>query len=223
MANNKQQEAQQEQVATTVSGVEEFFKKNQKIIEWCVIAVLVVVLAIFAINRWYITPQKQEAQSQMFQAEQMFRDGNFESALNGDGNVLGFNQIIDNYGKRGGKSVYLYAGLCNLQLGNYEEAISLLKKYSTKDKIMQGRAFCATGDAYSELKDYGNALAFYKKAAALDENPYAASYLLKAGIVCEESGNNAEAVKFYKEIEDKYPQTLEGIDIQKYISRIENK
>ena len=223
MANNKQQEAQQEQVATTVSGVEEFFKKNQKIIEWCVIAVLVVILAIFAINRLYITPQKQEAQSQMFQAEQMFRDGNFESALNGDGNVLGFNQIIDNYGKRGGKSVYLYAGLCNLQLGNYEEAISLLKKYSTKDKIMQGRAFCATGDAYSELKDYGNALAFYKKAAALDENPYAASYLLKAGIVCEESGNNAEAVKFYKEIEDKYPQTLEGIDIQKYISRIENK
>ena len=223
MANNKQQEAQQEQVATTVSGVEDFFKKNQKIIEWCVIAILVVILAIFAINRWYITPQKQEAQSQMFQAEQMFRDGNFESALNGDGNVLGFNQIIDNYGKRGGKSVYLYAGLCNLQLGNYEEAISLLKKYSTKDKIMQGRAFCATGDAYSELKDYGNALAFYKKAAALDENPYAASYLLKAGIVCEESGNNAEAVKFYKEIEDKYPQTLEGIDIQKYISRIENK
>ena len=223
MANNKQQEAQQEQVATTVSGVEEFFKKNQKIIEWCVIAILVVILAIFAINRLYITPQKQEAQSQMFQAEQMFRDGNFESALNGDGNVLGFNQIIDNYGKRGGKSVYLYAGLCNLQLGNYEEAISLLKKYSTKDKIMQGRAFCATGDAYSELKDYGNALAFYKKAAALDENPYAASYLLKAGIVCEESGNNAEAVKFYKEIEDKYPQTLEGIDIQKYISRIENK
>ena len=223
MAKNNQQETPREQVATTVSGVEVFFKKNQKWIEWALIAVLVIIFGIFAVNRWVITPAKVEAQGQMFKAEQLFRAGDFETALNGDGNVLGFTDIISNYGKKAGKSVYLYAGLCNLQLGNNEEALSLLGKYKAGDKIMQGRAWCAMGDAYSNLKDYKNALSFYKKAAALEDNALAASYLLKAALVSEELGDTAGALKLYKEIETKYPQTLEGYDIQKYISRIENQ
>lgn len=223
MAKNNQQEAQQEQVATTVSGVEEFFKKNQKWIEWALIALLVIILGIFAYNRWVVAPARAEAQGQLFQAEQLFRSGDFETALNGDGNILGFTDIISNYGSRAGKAVTLYAGLCNLQLGKYDEAIALLKKYNVKDKVMQGRAFCAIGDAYSNLKDYTNALAYYKKAAALGENELTPGYLLKAALVCEETGDNASALKLYKEIESKYPQTVEGYDVQKYISRIENQ
>ena len=160
----------------------------------------------------------------MFQAERLFDEGNFEAALNGDGNNLGFNDIISNYGTKAGKSVYLYAGLCNLNLGNNEEAIAQLKKYNVKDNVMMGRAYCTIGDAYSNLKDHANALSFYKKAAALDEqNPFNANYLLKAALVCEETGDTDAALKLYKEIETKYPQTLEGVDVQKYISRIENK
>ena len=223
MAKNNQKEAQQEQVATTVSGVEEFFKKNQKWIEWAVLALLIVILAIFAINRWVIAPAKAEAQAQLFPAEQLFRAGNYEAALNGDGNTLGFTDIIDNYGKRAGKAANLYAGLCNLQLGNNEEAIALLKKYSVKDKIMQARAYSAIGDAYSNLQDYTNALDWYKKAAALEDNEFRPAYLLKAALVMEETGDTAGALSLYKEIETKYPQTVEGYDIQKYISRIENQ
>ena len=223
MAKNNQQEVPQEQVATTVSGVEEFFKKNQKWIEWALIALLVVIFGIFAINRWVIAPARVEAQGQMFQAEQAFRAGEWQTALEGDGNILGFNEIIAQYGKKGGKSVYLYAGLCNLQLGNNEEAIEQLKKYSSKDKIMQGRAYCALGDAYSNLQDYAMALNFYKKAAELEDNAYVADYLFKAALVSEELGDKAGALKLYKEIETKYPQTLTGYDIQKYISRIENE
>ncbi len=223
MAKNNQKEAQQEQVATTVSGVEDFFKKNQKWIEWAVLALLIVILAIFAINRWVIAPAKAEAQAQMFPAEQLFRAGNFEAALNGDGNTLGFNDIISNYGKRAGKAVYLYAGLSNLQLGNNQAALDLLKKYSVKDKIMQGRAYSAIGDAYSNLKDYTNAMAWYKKAAALEDNEFRPAYLLKAALVSEETGDLAGALSLYQEIKTKYPQTVEGYDVQKYISRIENQ
>lgn len=223
MAKNNQQEAQQEQVVTTVSGVEEFFKKNQKWFEWGLIAAVVIVLAVLAVHRWVTVPARQEAQGQLFKAEQAFRANDFETALNGDGNTLGFNDLISKYGTKGGKSVYLYAGLCNLQLGNNEEAVACLKKYNVKDKILQGRAYCAIGDAYSNLQNYGEALSFYKKAAALEDNLFAAGYLFKAAMVCEELGDTAAALKLYKEIETKYPQTIEGYDIQKYISRIENK
>ncbi len=52
---------------------------------------------------------------------------------------------------------------------------------------------------------------------------FSAAYLLKAGAVCEELGDNAKALSFYKEIKEKYPQSMEGYEIDKYISRIENK
>ena len=52
---------------------------------------------------------------------------------------------------------------------------------------------------------------------------FAAGYLLKAGVVCEELGDNAKALTFYKKIKDQYPQSIEGYDIDKYITRIENQ
>lgn len=52
---------------------------------------------------------------------------------------------------------------------------------------------------------------------------FAAGYLLKAGLVAERLGEDAKALSFYKTIKDKYPQSIEGYDIDKYIGRIENK
>lgn len=223
MAQKKQTAAQTEQVASTVSSVELFFKKNEKLVEGLIIGIVVVVCGFLALNKWYLVPVKEEAKAQMFNAEQQFRAGDYEKALNGDGNVLGFKDIATQYGSKAGKSVYLYAGICNLQLGNNQEAISSLKKYSTSDKIMAARALCCLGDAYSNLGSQKEAVAYYKKAASKDDGQYAAGYLLKAGIASEAAGDNAAALGFYKQIEQNYPNTLEGYDIQKYISRIENK
>ena len=50
---------------------------------------------------------------------------------------------------------------------------------------------------------------------------YAAGYLLKAGAVCEKLGQKDQALAFYKRIKEQYPQSMEGYDIDKYISRIE--
>ena len=51
----------------------------------------------------------------MFKAEQKFAQGNFELALNGDDNTMGFEEIIDTYGSKAGEAVYLYAGASALQ------------------------------------------------------------------------------------------------------------
>ena len=52
---------------------------------------------------------------------------------------------------------------------------------------------------------------------------YAAGYLLKAGVTAEKLGQNEKALAFYETIKDKYPQSMEGYDIDKYIGRIQNK
>ena len=222
MANKPtEQELRQQNVAEAVSKTELFFQKNGKLIYGCVAAVLVIALAILAYNRFYLQPQKQKAQAEMFNAEQKFAQGDFQLALSGDDNNLGFADIIAKYGAKGGKAVYMYAGACALNLGQFEDAISYFKKYDGEDKILLARSQAGMGDAYVGLEDYKTALACYEKAAATTDNMYAAGYLLKAGQVAEELGDKAKAVDCYKKVKDQYPQAPEAMDIDKYITRIE--
>lgn len=217
----KEEEMRQQNVAEAVSKAEVFFKENSKIIYGCVIAVLVIALCILCYNRFILTPKKAEAQQQMFHAEQWFAEGNYELALAGDDNYLGFEDVIDKYGAKGGTAVYLYAGEAKLHLGEFEEAIKYLKKYSGKDNILSARAEGCIGDAYVGLEDYKTAINWFCKAAKTSDNVFSALYLKKAGIAAEALGNNDEALSYYKEIKDRWPGAFEASDIDKFITRIE--
>ena len=223
MANKPtEQELRQQNIAEAVSKSELFFQKYGKIVYGCVAAVLLIALAILAYNRFILQPKKEKAQAEMFKAEQKFAQGNFELALNGDDNTMGFEEIIDTYGSKAGEAVYLYAGASALQIGEFDKAISYFKKYNGEDSILLSRAQAGIGDAYVGLEDYKSALAAYEKAAAtVNSNMYAAGYLLKAGQVAEEMGNKDKALDFYKKIKDQYPESAEASDIDKYITRIE--
>lgn len=218
----EQEKLQQEKVEQGVSAVETFFNENKKAIWGTLAAIVVIGLAILAYQKFYAQPKTSEALEQMFPAEAAFAASDFETALNGDGNVLGFAEIAKEYGKRAGKDVFMYAGICELNLGNYDSALSYLKKYNGKDEILAAKALACQGDAYVSLENYSSALSCFEKAAAKVDNIFAAAYLLKAGVVCEEMGNASKALDFYKKIKDQYPSSIEGYDIDKYISRIES-
>ncbi len=211
-----------EAVVEAVSKTEKFFQDNGKLISIICAAFVVACALVFCWFKFAYQPKVNEAQGQMAAAEQNFRAGDFELALNGDGNALGFVQIIDEYGKKAGKAVYFYAGVCELQLGEWEQAIKYLESYKGKDTILAARATACIGDAYVGLEDYKKALGYFEKAAQAD-NMYAAGYLLKAGAVAEALGENDKALSFYKKIKDQYPQSVEAYDVDKYIGRMEVK
>ena len=212
-----------EAVVEAVSKTEKFFQENGKLLSTICVAFLVVCAVVFCWVKFVYQPKVAEAQGQMALAEQNFRAADYEVALNGDGNALGFAQIIDEYGKKAGKAVYFYAGVCELQLGEWEQAIKYLQAYNGKDAILSARATACIGDAYVGLEDYKKALGYFEKAASTVDNVYAAGYLLKAATVAEELGETAKALSYYKMIEDQYPQSIEAYDVAKYIGRIESK
>ena len=208
-------------VAEAVSKTEKFFNENGKLLSIIAAAIVVVAAGIFCGYKFVYQPAQAEAQGQLALAEQNFRAGDFELALNGDGNVLGFAQIIDEYGAKAGKAANFYAGVCELQLGNWESAINYLQAYNGKDAILSARAKACIGDAYVGLEDYKKALGYFEQAAGVVDNMFAATYLLKAGLVAEKLGENAKALSFYEKIKDQYPQSVEAYEIDKYIGRIE--
>ena len=223
MATKEKTKAQerQENAVEQLSRTEQFYEKNKKWIWGVIILILVVWLAGLAYNRYIYQPKCAEAQEQMFPSEASFAAGEYELALNGDGNVLGFAQVIDEYGTKAGKAVYLYAGICSLQLGNYEEAISYLGRYRGKEPILKARALACEADAYVALENYSKAISLYKKAVAVSDNDFNAPILLKEGLAYKALGDNASALECYKSIRENYPQSIEAYDIDRFIAEVE--
>lgn len=219
--NLKDKEAQrQENIEQTVSATEQFYNEHKKTIWTVVAAVLVVGLGILAYNKFIYQPKCAEAMQQSYPAEMNFQNGEYALALSGDGNNLGFEDIIAEYGTKSGKAVYLYAGICELQLGNYDEALSYLKKYKGKEPILAARAKACEGDAYVALGDYAAAVRSYKAAVDRADNVFAASYLIKEGTALEALGQDADALACYNAVKTDYPQSIEAYDIDKYIARV---
>ena len=216
-----EEELRQQNVAEAVSKTEDFFKKWGNVIYGCVIGILVIALCVLAYNRFILQPKKQQAIEQMAQAERWFQAEEYELALAGDDNSMGLEEIIGQYGSKAPQSVYLYAGIAKLRSGSFEEAIDYLKKYKADDPLMLSKAQACIADAYVELQNYPAAIENYTKAAKTVGNDFAAAYLQKAGIAAEANGEPQKALSFYREIKDRWANSPEAMEIDKYITRIE--
>jgi len=217
---NAKEAARQEVVEQRVSATEKFYTENKKLILWGIVSIFAICLAVLAYGKYVYQPACAEAMEQMYPAENNFQAGEYELALNGDGNLLGFAQVLDEYGKKAGKAVYMYAGICEYNLGNYEEALSYLKKYNGREPILAARAQACQGDCYVALQDYDSAVKAFESAADGNDSVFAAGYLLKAGFVYEKLGDKASALACYRKIKDYYPQSVESYDIDRYIAKV---
>jgi len=208
-------------VEQTLSRTEQFLEENYKLL-LIALGVLVVLVGLFYLGRMYLEKRNTEAKSQMYQAERWLEMDSLNLALNGDGNYLGFIDIADNYKmtRTGNLAVY-GAGICYLHLGQFEEAIEYLNKYSKKDKVIGSLATGATGDAYIELGDLDKGVAKYIEAADMANNSFNTPiFLMKAGQIYEIQQKYSEALKMYERIKDEYPESTEGSTIEKNIARV---
>ena len=208
-------------VEDALSKTELFIEKNQKLLSIGIVVIIIIVLAVFAFKKLYLAPKETEAQNQMFMAEKYFEKDSLSLALYGDGNWLGFLDIVDDYKMT--KSANLakyYSGICFLNLGDYDQAISYLKKFKGKDEIVSTMALGAIGDAYMELDEKDKALNYYIKAADHKTNDFTTPlFLMKAGVTHEQLGQTQKALKLYERIKKDYNKSFEGRSIDKYITR----
>lgn len=210
-----------ENVESALTKTEQFIEDKSKILTYVVLGIILIVAAYLGFKKFYIAPLEVEAQSSMFVAEQYFQKDSFNLAINGDGNNWGFIDIIDEYGltKAANLSKY-YVGISYLHLGEYEEAISYLKKFKSKDIMVGAIALGAIGDAYSELEQPEKAVSYYKKAMSHKPNDFTTPiYLKKMALIYESQDDYKKAINIYEEIKNKYAKSQEGKNIEKYIAR----
>ncbi|NPA37224.1 MAG: tetratricopeptide repeat protein [Chlorobi bacterium] len=209
-----------ENVEQALTKTEQFIEDNQKTLTIVALALILIVGGYWGLKKLYFQPLEEEAANSIFEAQNYFQRDSFKLALNGDGNSLGFLDVIDEYGStKPGNLANYYAGICYLHLGNYEDAINYLEDFSTDDEFLLATKNGAIGDAHLELGEKEEALKYYKKAAGFSNDLTAPTYLMKLGMLYEDMGRKEDAVKAYSLIKKDYKNSPEARQIDKYITR----
>ncbi|MBP9185713.1 MAG: hypothetical protein KBG11_01330 [Bacteroidia bacterium] len=208
-------------LANTTHSVEDFYSKNKKNINTALIVVVLAVAGYFGLKQYYFEPLEQEAQVEMFKAQQMFEIDSFNMALKGNGQFKGFADVANDYSStKAGNLAKYYAGICLMRTGDFTGAVDMLEGFSSDNALVGPLAAGLLGDAYVESGDVEKGAKQYMKAARMSKNKLTAPvFFKKAGIAFEELKNYNDAVDAYTNIKNDYTETQEGSDIDKYLAR----
>jgi tetratricopeptide (TPR) repeat protein len=209
-------------LAEKLQGAENWMERNPKTAIGILAAVVLIVGGYFGFQ-YYKDSQEGEAQREMFQAVYYFEADSLELALNGDGNNLGFVAIIEDYGiTDAAKLANYYAGMAFLKQGKFEVARLYLEDFSSKDLLIQARAYRLIGDTYMEEDNYEEAARYYDKAANYEPNKYfSPAYLMKAALAFEKNNEQDKAIAAYEKIINEYYDSPEFQVARKFKAKLE--
>ncbi|MCX2482397.1 tetratricopeptide repeat protein [Pedobacter sp. MR2016-24] len=200
-----------------------FLEENSKSLLFIAGAVVVLIAIFFWYQNVYLKGRAEEASAKMYKAEQYVGvDSLANKAINGDSGYPGFEKIADEYNNtKSANLANLYLGGIYLRKGEYKKATEALGKYAeTGSPVADPLALGMLGDAYSELKDYKQAITYYKKAADKSSNKFTSPlFLKKLGLVYENQKDFASAEEAYTKIKTQYPSSQEAAMIDEYIAR----
>jgi tetratricopeptide (TPR) repeat protein len=221
--DNKELLENPEIIAEKLEGAEHWIEQNPKIVFGILGALILVVGGYFGFRYW-IGTQEELAQKEMFQAIRYFEGDSLNLAVNGDGNNLGFKQIVEDYSlTQAGKLANFYMGSIYLKQGKFKPAILYLEDFSSNDLLVQARAYSLIGDAHMELKEFDEAATFYIKAADYKANKFfSPGYLLKAALAYEKLNQPEKAKDVYQQIIDKYWNSSEYQNARKFKAKLES-
>ena len=189
---------------------------NKKIIFIAVGVILVVAAFVLSYLFIYKNPHVEKA----FEAY----NGVETQATNDSVAAAQYMEVADQYDSdAAGKLAALSAGEALYNQGRYEEAAQYLKKFSSKDDVLEANALVLTGDCYVNLENYDEAINYFQKAVRkANGNPQIVPrVLLKEANVYDAQGNYGKALECYQQIKENFPgfQLGNGMEMDAYIAR----
>lgn len=221
MSKQQKDNLQETQNQLATSG--KFMQENAKSLAVIGGAILALILLYFGYQKFYLAPRAEKAANEMFRAEQYAASDSLnDKAIKGDGSYPGFEIIADEYSNTKSANIAnAYLGGLYLKKGEFKKAVDALGEYSsTGSPIIDPLVLGMLGDGYSELKDYGRAITYYKKAAEKSSNGFTSPlFLKKLGLVYEEQKDFKAAENAYQKIKTDFPDSYEATIIDSYIAR----
>lgn len=212
-----------DKVENALTSSEAFIENNKNMLLIILGAVVVVVLAlIFFLKKHNET--KKEANDAIYKAQSWFERDSFQLALDGNDDFDGFLYVAKEYSSTpAGNLACAYAGLCYKNLGNNEDAITYLKKFSADDNMVSPAMYGAIGDCYFDSNNVKEAESYYNKAIGSKNGLIAPIYMFRLAMLHFSNGDNAKAASVMESLKENYPNSTEGRDADRYIQYFQTK
>lgn len=171
---------------------------------------------------YYQQQQEKQANEQLGQILPTYEQGNLDAALNGTGQNAGLLTIADDYGgTKAGNLAAFYAASALYKQEKYDKALQYYQQFDKGNDYIGASAYAAEASIYESQGKFETAASTYEQAAAQYENELTAPrYLLEAGQAYEEAGQYSAAADVYQKVKEKYAESDEAEDAQRYLARV---
>jgi tetratricopeptide (TPR) repeat protein len=206
----------------SLTKTEMYIEENKNSLMIIVLAIIVLFGGYYAYQGFYVKPQAEKAQNHMFTAENYFKKGDFETALNGDGQDIGFIEMTEDFGGTpAGNLANAYAGICLAKTGKFDEAISYLEAYDNSSSVVAPMVKSALANAYLQTNDTDKGLSLLIESANETENKFAkSSILMRAANVARGLDNKDQAIKLYNEVVSLDKNSRDAMEAQKMLAQL---
>ncbi len=223
MSKKENLEGQDVNLGEVYTRTELFLEQHKNSIVIGVVGLVVVVGGLLGYKKFIAEPKAKEASELIWKAEYYFEIDSLDRALNGDDQWPGFYTVASDYSSTpSGKLANFYIGSILMEKGDYQGAIDHYNKADVDDDVLQAMAVGNIGDAYVELGRTEEAVKQFEKAADMIENSFTTPlFLMKAGIVHQQSGNWKAAAKAFRRIASDFPTSAEANQARKYAGHAE--
>lgn len=209
-----------ENIEEALSASERFIEKNQKKILLGLLAVVIIVGSAIAYNYLYKHPRNEKAQTALFKGERYFQNHDDSLAVFGNGNdFIGFEKITKEFhGTKAADLAHAYAGISYSRLGDHAKALEHLKKFKGGDLLITPAVSGAIGDVYMNMGDTDKAVSSFNAAAKkANDDMLSPLYYNKTGLAYLNAENYSKAIETFEMIKDKYINSPQGQEADKYI------
>ena len=213
---------------SSASRTEKWVARNQNYILGVIGVIAVAVLGYLGYQQFIQQPREESASNELFYPLQYFRqaqadetaaDSLYTLALEGAEGKYGLLDIVDEYSGTHAANLATYAaGVSYLKLSQYDQAIEYLEDYQSDDAVLGAVSLGSIGDAFMQLGQSDEALAYYEKAVKHDANDFTTPlYLQKAGLTALETQQFEKAEGYFTRIRDDYPQSTQANGVEALI------
>jgi tetratricopeptide (TPR) repeat protein len=200
----------EEEVKDKLSNLKDVIQERRKTVLRYGAIVLVVLFTIPALLIYNHTTKKKaktleyeayKIYQNIYQAQPLSPEERFRRALD---------MFKKSYDTRKSPSVLLYIAGCYYELGNYDEAIKTLKDFTQryeKEERLLPLAYEKLAMAYERKSDTKEAMKALEALYNLKGDIYKDLALLESARLLEKEGKTDEAMKKFKELADKFPNS----------------
>lgn len=223
MSKLKKEELEQDILIEYSSRFMHFYQNNKGTVIGGIVGIVLTIGLIIGYVV-YSGQQEQEASVLIGMAEQELMNGNYETALYGSDEdfTLGFVQIANNYsGTDSGNLAHYYAAVSEVELDNYEDALSYIEDFTPPKGILGVAAISLHANILLELGNYSEAAKQYERAAEWDNNSATTpENLFEAAQAYQRAENYQMATTHLERILQDFPNSSQAPRAERMLGRL---